>query len=87
MGDLDGALHSYEQVMRHNSWSVPAMVAIAGILRAKDRFAPAIEYLNQILKIEPNNGEVWGMLGEWSLDALRPNRPQQPTVANMGFVT
>lgn len=41
------------------------MVAIAGILRAKDRFQPAIEYLNQILKIEPNNGDVWGMLGDY----------------------
>jgi len=61
------------------------MVAIAGILRAKDRFAPAIEYLNQILKIEPNNGEVWGMLGEWSLNALRPTAPNNRPLLTWGL--
>ncbi|KAF2404942.1 TPR-like protein [Trichodelitschia bisporula] len=62
-GDLDGANYAYEQVIRHNSWSVPAMQAISCILRSRDQFAPAIDYLRAILKIEPNNGETWGSLG------------------------
>lgn len=64
MGDFDSAISSYEQVLRHNSWSVPAMLAISGILRSKDRFSAAVDYLQTILKVEPNNGEVWGSLGE-----------------------
>jgi len=39
------------------------MQAISCILRSRDQFALAIEYLRTILKIDPNNGEVWGSLG------------------------
>ncbi|KZF19957.1 TPR-like protein [Xylona heveae TC161] len=63
MGDLDGAMNAYEQAMRHNQWSVPAMNAISCILRTKELFPKAVEYLQNILKIEGNNGEVWGSLG------------------------
>lgn len=70
MGDLDGAMHAYEQALRHNQWSIPAMNAISGILRAKEQFPKAIEYLQNILKIDPQNGEVWGNLGMFSLDAV-----------------
>lgn len=63
-GELDNAITAYEQAIKHNSWSVPAMQAISGILRSRDQFAHAIEYLRTILKIDANNGEVWGSLGE-----------------------
>jgi glucose repression mediator protein len=61
--DLDGAIGAYENAIKHNSWSVPAMQAISSILRARDQFSAAVEYLKQILKIDVNNGDVWGSLG------------------------
>ena len=64
-GDLDGAIQAYEQAIRHNSWSIPAMQAISNILRAKDQFNMAIDYLRTILKLDTNNGEVWGSLGKF----------------------
>lgn len=63
MGDLDGAMNAYEQALRHNSWSIPAMSAISCILRTKEQFPKAVEYLQNILKLDPNNGETWGSLG------------------------
>lgn len=63
MGELDGATQAYERAMNFNQWSVPAMLAISCILRSKDQFTAAVEYLRQILKIEANNGEVWSSLG------------------------
>ena len=62
-GDLDGAIQAYERAIRQNAWSVPAMQAISTILRAKDQFGVAIDYLRTILKIDSANGEVWGSLG------------------------
>jgi len=64
MLDFDGAIQCYEQALRHNAWSVPAMQGIACILRTKDQFPAAVEYLRMILKVDPNNGEVWGSLGK-----------------------
>ena len=61
MGDLDGATQAYERAMGFNQWSVPAMLAISCILRSKDQFTAAVEYLRQIIKIEPTNGEVWSL--------------------------
>lgn len=66
MGELDGATQAYERAMNFNQWSVPAMLAISCILRSKDQFTAAVEYLRQILKVEPANGEVWSSLGWWS---------------------
>jgi len=51
MGELDGATQAYERAMNFNQWSVPAMLAISCILRSKDQFTAAVEYLRQILKI------------------------------------
>jgi glucose repression mediator protein len=62
--DLDGAIVAYECAIKHNSWSVPAMQSISSILRARDQFSAAVEYLKQILKIDINNGDVWGSLGK-----------------------
>ena len=67
MGDLDGAMNSYEQALRHNQWSIPAMNAISCILRTKEQFPKAIEYLQNILKLDPTNGETWGSLGHCHL--------------------
>jgi tetratricopeptide (TPR) repeat protein len=39
------------------------MLAISCILRAKDQFTAAVEYLRNILIVEPTNGEVWSSLG------------------------
>jgi tetratricopeptide (TPR) repeat protein len=63
-GDLDGAAACYEQALRHNSYSIPAMLGVANILKQRDQFAQAIDYLNAITKIEDNHGEVWALLGK-----------------------
>ena len=63
MGDLDGAINAYEQALRHNQYSVAAMNQISTILRTKENFPKAVEYLQAILKLDANNGEVWGSLG------------------------
>jgi glucose repression mediator protein len=63
MGELDGATQSYERAMNFNPRSVPAMLAISCILRSRDQFTAAVEYLRQIIIIEPANGEVWSSLG------------------------
>lgn len=67
MGDLDGSMNAYEQALRHNQWSVPAMNAISCILRTKEQFPKAIEYLQNILKLDPTSGETWGSLGHCHL--------------------
>ena len=79
MGDLDGAINAYEQALRHNTWSVPAMNAISSILRTREQFPKAIEYLQNILKLDPNNGEVWGSLGLGSSKSM-------PTVVRLTWV-
>ncbi|RAH79376.1 putative transcriptional corepressor Cyc8 [Aspergillus japonicus CBS 114.51] len=67
MGDLDGAMNAFEQALRHNQWSIPAMNAISCILRTKEQFPKAIEYLQNILKLDPTSGETWGSLGHCHL--------------------
>ncbi|PYH74657.1 putative transcriptional corepressor Cyc8 [Aspergillus vadensis CBS 113365] len=67
IGDLDGAMNAYEQALRHNQWSIPAMNAISCILRTKEQFPKAIEYLQNILKLDPTSGETWGSLGHCHL--------------------
>lgn len=64
MGDLDGAIQAYERALHHNKYSIAAMNAISCILRTKENFPHAIEYLQAILKLDQNNGEVWGSLGK-----------------------
>jgi tetratricopeptide (TPR) repeat protein len=63
LGDLEVANNAYERALHFNQWSVPAMLAISCILRSKDQFNGAVEYLRQILKVDMNNGEVWSSLG------------------------
>lgn len=72
MQDLDGAFQCYEHALKHNQWSVPAMQGIACILRTKDHFPQAVEYLRTIIKVDPANGEVWGSLGQFCAAVLSP---------------
>lgn len=63
LGNLDEAMIAYERALAANPNSIPAMNAISLILRTREDFHKAIEYLQAILKIDANNGEVWGSLG------------------------
>jgi glucose repression mediator protein len=65
MNDFEGAMQCYEQALKFNQWSVPAMQGIACILRTKDAFPAAVEYLRTILKVDHANGDVWGSLGKY----------------------
>lgn len=65
MGDYDGAIHAFEQALRHNQWSIPAMSAISCILRSREHFQKAIEYLQNIIKLDPQSGDSWGSLGRF----------------------
>lgn len=62
-GDLEAALFGYEQALRHNSWSIQTLNAISSILRVKEKYPEAMDFLKNILKVEPSNGEAWGNLG------------------------
>ncbi|KAK6535321.1 hypothetical protein TWF694_001785 [Orbilia ellipsospora] len=63
MGNMDGAMDAYEAALRQNSYSIPAMENISHILRTREQFPKAVEYLQGILNIDANNGDVWGSLG------------------------
>lgn len=63
-GDLEAALFAYEQALRHNQWSTQTLNAISCILRTKEKYPEAMEFLKNILKVEPSNGEAWGNLGQ-----------------------
>lgn len=66
LGRVDEAVQSYEQALRHDTWSVPALTGIADILRDRDQFQLAIDYLRTALKVEQGNGEIWSHLGKGS---------------------
>ncbi len=53
----------YESALRANPQSVLAMNAISLILRTREQFGKAVEFLQAILKIDNHNGEAWGSLG------------------------
>ncbi len=63
LGNPDEAMVAYEHALHANPQSIPAMNAISLILRTREDFPKAIDYLQTILKLDPNNGEVWGSLG------------------------
>lgn len=67
MGDLEQAMSAYEHAHRQNPNSIPAMNAISLVLRTREEFKQAAEWLNQILKLDPRNGEAWGSLGHCHL--------------------
>ncbi|KAI1432358.1 hypothetical protein GGR50DRAFT_689009 [Xylaria sp. CBS 124048] len=63
LGNLDDAMQAYERALVANPNSVPAMNSISLILRTREEFQRAVEFLQAILKIDAQNGEVWGSLG------------------------
>jgi len=63
MGNLDGAMDAYESALRQNPYSIPAMNQISCVLRTKEQFPKAVEYLQNILNLEQANGDIWGSLG------------------------
>ena len=67
---------AYEQALRANPNSIQAMNAISLILRTREEFAKAVEYLQAILKLDQHNGEVWGSVGE--LPSPLPPDPLTP---------
>jgi general transcriptional corepressor CYC8 len=69
LGNLDDAMSAYEYALRANPQSIPAMNAISLILRTREEFHKAVDYLQAILKIDNTNGEVWGSLGLLSLNS------------------
>ena len=64
MGNTDEAVVAYEHALRANPRSIPAMNAISSILRTQEQFNKAVELLQNILKLDQNNGDVWGSLGK-----------------------
>jgi glucose repression mediator protein len=63
IGNHDEAINSYEHALRANPQSIPAMVAISGIMRQQEQYHKAVDYLQSILKLDATNGEIWGSLG------------------------
>ena len=63
---------AYEQALRANPNSIQAMNAISLILRTREEFPKAVEYLQAILKLDQHNGEVWGSVGEFLAASALP---------------
>ena len=49
--------------LHFNRNSLDALGAIASVLRAEDKYPEAAEYINNILALQPNDGESWSSLG------------------------
>ena len=63
MDSVEDAMTAYEYALRANPQSTTAMHGISLILRTREEWRKAIDYLQAILKIEPNNGEAYASLG------------------------
>ena len=61
---------AYEHALRANPHSIGAMNAISLILRTREDFPKAAEYLHAILKLDGANGEAWGSLGRRTINSL-----------------
>ena len=83
MGDADAAMQAYEQALRINQWSIPAMQSISCILRTKEQFPHAVDYLKTILTVDKMNGEVWGNLGMSSIRRSLPFSLLHPCLPNV----
>ena len=64
-------MFAYEYALRANPKSIPALNAMSLILRTKEDFGKAIEYLQIILGMDNTNGEVWGSLGKFRALSFR----------------
>lgn len=74
MGVNNIAIEAFDRALRFNAGSVDALHSIAAVFRSEDKYDVAVDYLEQILKIEPSNGESWSALG-MSLPFASPSRP------------
>lgn len=63
MSELDRAHMCFENSLRHNPYSVPALTAIANLCRSRDQYSRAVEYFQRVLNIEVNNGTIWSSVG------------------------
>lgn len=63
LGEHNEAMSAYEHALRANPQSIQAMSAISLILRHKEDFTKAIDFLQAILTIDKTHGETWGNLG------------------------
>jgi len=63
MLEIDKAFTCFENVLRHNPRNIKALTQIATLFRMKEKYSKAVEYLQQILRIEQHNGEIWSALG------------------------
>ncbi|KAI8826158.1 uncharacterized protein EV422DRAFT_155897 [Fimicolochytrium jonesii] len=63
MGDLDRAMHAYEEALRHNPHSTKALTQAAALCRTREQFSKAVDYFERVLNIDQTNGEIWGALG------------------------
>ena len=63
MDNNEIALFAFERALNFNQWSIPALTAIAKILKAEDKFAEAVEYIHRSLKVDATNGASWSELG------------------------
>jgi len=67
-------MFAYERALNANPNSIPAMNAISLILRTREEFPKAVEYLQAILKLDQSQGEVWGSLGKSIVRCLSRRR-------------
>lgn len=65
-------MQAYERAITVNPQSIPAMNAMSAILRTKEEFPKACEYLNAIIKLDPTNGEAWSAMGKTPSTSTTP---------------
>ncbi|KAG2176381.1 hypothetical protein INT43_005615 [Umbelopsis isabellina] len=63
MNDNDRAMKCFENALRHNQYSIPALSNIASLCRAREQFQKAIDHFKIILSLQEGNGEIWSALG------------------------
>ncbi|KAI8577619.1 hypothetical protein K450DRAFT_250900 [Umbelopsis ramanniana AG] len=63
MNDNDRAMKCFENALRHNQYSIPALSHIASLCRAREQFQKAIDHFKIILSFQEANGEIWSALG------------------------
>jgi len=80
LGDPEEASTAYQHALRANPRSM------SSILRAANQWAKAIEYLQSVLKLDGNNGEVWGSLGKFifTFQVLAPLISYRPLLSDGG---
>jgi glucose repression mediator protein len=61
------AMECYQNALRHNRNSIEALRAVASILRAEDKYEQAVEFIRNILALNPADGESWSSLGMLAL--------------------